>query len=36
VTTKIACCVSRAVTSQTGLMAEASASRPAVVTIKTS
>jgi vanillate O-demethylase ferredoxin subunit len=35
-TEKMACCVSRAVTSKTGLMAEASASGPAVVTIQVS
>jgi vanillate O-demethylase ferredoxin subunit len=35
-TEKMACCVSRAVTSETGLMAEASASGPAVVTIEVS
>jgi vanillate O-demethylase ferredoxin subunit len=35
-TEKMACCVSRAVTSQTGLMAAASASGPAVVTIEVS
>jgi ferredoxin-NADP reductase len=35
-TEKMACCVSRAVTSETGLMAEASASGPAVVTIQVS
>ncbi len=33
---KMACCVSRAVTSQTGLLAEASVSGPAVVTIEVS
>lgn len=35
-TEKMACCVSRAVTSQRGLMAEASVSGPAVVTIEVS